>query len=312
MQRSGGTWATVGLAVLAVVAAVLAYSAMQSTKSTTPAPLSSALTTPTDEATAVKDPKPGKNITDEIPETLEPPLLMVDANLAFRGRTGTCLGGANLERTNNGGAVWRPVEVPASAILDLRSTGGGLEVVGADGRCRLRAWTSTDRGRTWSNPARVTDAFVRLPSSTRDIATPSGLVKNPCPDRKVAPLAVESISATEGAVLCFGGDVVTTADSGVTWTAKTPVVGAQALSFEGPLLGWVLVRDGGRCPGYEAQITQDGGSAWQLGGCLGAEPIADERVLPSVSFSTPQVGMADLAGETYVTQNGGNIWRLAG
>lgn len=311
MQRSGGTWATVGLVLLAVVAAVLAYSAMQSTKATTPAPLSSALTTPTEDAEVDNDPKPGKNVTDAIPATLEPPLLVVDANLAFRGRTGTCLGGANLERTTNGGGVWRPVEVPASAILDLRSTGGALEVVGADDRCRARAWTSTDRGQTWSNPAPVSDAFVRLPASTRDIITPSGLVKNPCPDRKVAPLAVESISATEGAVLCFGGEVATTADSGVSWTDKTPVVGAQALSFEGPSLGWVLVRDGGRCPAYEAQITQDGGSAWQLGGCLGTEPITDKRVLPSLSFWTPQDGMADLAGETYVTSDGGNVWQLA-
>ncbi len=88
MQRSGGTWATVGLVVLAVAAAFLAYSAMQSTQGTTPAPLSSALTTPTEDAKADKDPKPGKNVTDAIPETLEPPLLMVDESLAFRGRTG--------------------------------------------------------------------------------------------------------------------------------------------------------------------------------------------------------------------------------
>ncbi|MEO8107873.1 MAG: sialidase family protein [Actinomycetes bacterium] len=311
MQRSGGTWATVGLVVLAVVAAVLAYSAMQNTAATTPAPLSSALTNPTDDATATNEPKPGKNVTDAIPETLEPPLLMVDADLAFRGRTGTCLGGANLERTTNGGGVWRPLEVPASAILDLRSTGGDVEVVGADERCRVRVWNSTDRGQTWSDPVPATDTFVRLPSTTRDIVTPSGLAMNPCPDRKVAPLAVESISATDGAVLCFDGEVRTTADAGVTWSEGATVAGAQALAFEGPSLGWVLVRDGGRCPVYEAQITQDGGTTWQLGGCLGIEASPDKRVLPSISFSTPQVGLADLAGETYVTPDSASTWRQA-
>lgn len=315
MQRSGATWATIGIVVLGVVAAALAFAAMQSTKGTTPAPLSSALTDPTEDAKPQKsdnDSKPDKNVTDALPDALEPPLLMVDADLAFRGRTGTCLGGANLERTTNGGGVWRPIDVPAAAILDLRSAGAAVEVVGADDRCRLRVWSSTDRGRTWSDPVPATDTFARLPSTTRDIITPSGVVKNPCPDRDVAPLAVEPVSVSEGVVLCFAGEVFATADGGVTWAAKTPVVGAQAVSFEGPRLGWVLVRDGARCQAYEAQITQDGGSAWQLGGCLGAEPTADRRVLPSVSFSTPEVGMADVAGETYVTRDSGNTWRLAG
>lgn len=312
MRRSGATWATIGIVALGVVAAVLAYAAMQNTKGTTPAPLSSALTAPTETAKAQQDPKPAKNVTDALPATLEPPLLMVDADVAYRGRTGTCLGGANLERTTNGGRVWRPIDVPAAAILDLRTAGGALEVAGADARCRVRVWTSTDRGNTWSDPALPSGDFLRLPSTARDILTPSGVVKNPCPDRNVAPLAIEPVSALDGVVLCFGGEVTSTADGGVTWVTKTPVVGAQAVAFEGPQLGWVLVRDGGRCVGMEAQITQDGGSAWQLGGCLGSEAIADERVLPSLSFSTPQVGMADLAGETYVTQDGGNTWRLAG
>ena len=300
--------------VLGVIAVALAYAAMQNTKGAAPAPLSSALASPTDDGTgdgSDPDPKPGKNVTNALPETIEPPLLMVDADLAFRGRTGTCLGGAQLERTTNGGGVWRPIDVPAAAIFDLRSTGTDVEVVGADERCRLRGWTSTDRGLTWSDPAVPSAAFLRLPSTTRGIVTPSGVVKNPCPDQGVAPLAIELISAIDGAVLCFGGEVILTADGGATWVAKTSVVGAQAFSFKGPLLGWVLVRDGGRCPGYEAQITQDGGSAWQLGGCLGAEPITDERALPSLSFSTRQVGMADLAGETFLTQDGGITWRLA-
>jgi hypothetical protein len=315
MQRSGGTWATVGLVVLGVVAAVLAFAAMQSTKGTTPAPLSSALTEPTEDAkpeTSNQADKADKNVTDGLPETLEPPLLMVDADLAFRGRTGTCLGGANLERTINGGAVWRPIDVPAAAILELRSAGAAVEVVGADARCRLRVWSSADRGGTWSDPVPATDTFARLPSTTRDIFTPSGIVKNPCPDRDVAPLSIETVSASEAVVLCFAGEVVSTADGGNTWGAKIPVVGAQAVSFEGPRLGWVLVRDGDRCVAYEVQITQDGGSAWQPGGCLGTEPTADKRVLPSLSFSTPQVGIADVAGETYVTRDSGNTWRLAG
>ncbi len=312
MQRSGGLWATVGIAALALVATALAYAALQSTAPTTPAPLASALTSPQD-SKPVNDPKPGPKVSDAIPSVIEPPLLMVNGSLAYRGRTGTCLGGADLERSTNGGQSWRPVEVPASAILDLRATGASaVQVLGADERCRTRLWTSTDKGRTWSGPTSAPATFLRLPFTTSEIATPSGVVKSPCPDRKVAPLTVADISATAGVVLCFGGEVLTTADGGATWSSMTPVVGAQALAFEGPSLGWVLVRDGGRCPGYEAQVTQDGGATWQLGGCLGEVPNSDKRVLPALSFSTPTDGMAGLEGETYVTRDGGQGWQLAG
>jgi hypothetical protein len=301
----------VGIVALAVVAGGLALAALQSTAPTAPEPLASALTSPT--ATPEKDAKPDKNVTDAIPSTIEPPLLMVNGSLAYRGRTGTCLGGADLERSTNSGRTWQSVDVPASAIVDLRATGTNvLEILGADERCRARAWTSSDRGRTWSGPTPMPATFARLPFTAAQIATPSGVVKNPCPDRKVAPLAVEDVSETDGAVLCSGGEVFTSADGGATWSPKAPVVGAQALAFEGPNLGWVLVRDGGRCPGYEAQVTQDGGGTWQLGGCLGEAPNSYERVLPALSFSTPTDGMADLDGETYVTRDGGPTWRLAG
>ena len=236
---------------------------------------------------------------------------MVDTDLAFRGRAGTCRGGASLERSTDGGSAWRPLEVPVSAILDLRSTESAVEIVGADTRCRVRVWTSTNRGRSWSDPAPARDTFARLPSTTRDIITPSGLVENPCPDPNVPPLTVEPISASDGALLCFGGEVLTTADAGVTWSEGAPVAGAQALSFDGPSLGWLLVRDGSRCPAYEVQVTEDGGAEWQRAGCLGTKSNANQLQLPAVSFSTPQDGMADLAGEIFVAPDGGSAWRRA-
>ena len=313
MRRSGGTWATVGLVVLAVVAVVLAFAAMRSTRSTpAPTPTGSALDTPNEEKKPNKNkPHDDPSMTDALPETIEPPLLMVDPEVAYRGGTGTCLGGASLERTTNGGKKWRPVEVPAEAILDLRTTGtDSVEIVGADERCRVRIWASADQGETWSEPTSASGIFVRLPDTTRDIATPSGVVRNPCPDRDVAPLAVEEVSETEGVVLCAEGEVVTTADQGLTWQARTPVVGAKAIAFEGANLGWVLVGDAGRCPSYETQVTQDGGTTWQFGGCLGETPIEDDRVLPSLSFMSPTDGWADLAGQSYHSSDGGLAWQL--
>ena len=108
MRRTGGTWATVGLVVLGVVAAVLAFAAMRSTQATpTPAPSGSALATPNEEEKPGKDNKSDTEppTTDSLPKAIEPPLLMVDTEVAYRGSTGTCLGGASLERTTNGGRL---------------------------------------------------------------------------------------------------------------------------------------------------------------------------------------------------------------
>ena len=313
---SGGTWATVGLVVLAAAALVLAFAAMRSTRATpVPTPSGSALAPADEDANQPRgnEPDDDATATDALPEAIEPPLLMVDTALAYRGRTGTCLGGAALEGTTNGGRSWRPLEVPAEAILDLRTTGAdSVEVVGADEQCRVRVWSSPDRGQTWSGPSPAGNMFVRLPDTARDIATPTGVAKNPCRDRDAPPLTVEQISATEAMVLCADGEVIATTDGGLTWVVRAAVVGAQAMAFEGPQLGWVLVRDGGRCPSYEAQVTQDGGVTWNLGGCLGETRIADDRVLPSLSFATPSDGLADLAGEPYVTPDGGRLWQLPG
>lgn len=303
MRRSGGTWATVGVVVLALVAAALAFAAIRDTRSTSaPAPLASALT-------SEKDTDP---TDDALPETLQPPLLMVDADLAYRARTGTCSGGAALERTTDGGRSWQPLDAPAEAILDLRSgLDGSVEVVGADERCRARVWSSVDQGETWSGPTRASGIFARLPDTTAVIATPGGTTPNPCPDRAVAPVALEDISEIEAALLCPDGELVKTADGGASWVEMTAVAGAQAMAFEGPLLGVVLVGEGGGCAGYEAPITRDGGANWQLGGCLFDGLPSDESLLPSLSFATAEDGMADLDGETYVTRDGGLNWRPA-
>ena len=121
----------------------LAFAAMRSTRSTpTPTPSGSALAaarTRSRSRTRTTSPTRRRPPTDALPEAIEPPLLMVDTEVAYRGSTGTCLGGASLERTTNGGKTWRPLEVPAEAILDLRTTGAdSVEVVGADERCRVR------------------------------------------------------------------------------------------------------------------------------------------------------------------------------
>jgi photosystem II stability/assembly factor-like uncharacterized protein len=298
--------------MLALVAVVLAFAALRNTRSTvTPTPLASALTTPTDEPND-KDKNGGTDLEDALPDEIEPPLLMVSDTVAYRARTGTCLGGSTLERSTDGGRRWKPATSPAPAVLSISSVGGdAVDIVGADDRCKVRVWSSPDQGDTWSEPASASGLFSRVPDDPRRLSTPNGEVKNPCPDRTVAPISFEGISDLDAAVLCTSGDVLTTADAGDTWSSGEPVAGGQALAFEGPALGWALKRDSDRCPGYELVNTQDGAQTWQSGGCVGLEVIADSRQLPSLSFADPELGMADLAGDVLVTVDSGLTWREA-
>lgn len=308
------SWATLALVVLAVVAVVLAFGAMRATRpSAPPQPAGSALGAPSSSPSPSRDGDRGPDdVPDAVPPVVEPPLLLADVDVAYRGTSGSCLGGATLERTSDGGRRWVSVTVPAAGIYALTGTGGApLQLIGVDSDCTLQQWVSADGGRTWSAPTPSSGVFSRLPGTTRQIATPTGVTRSPCPDRAVAPLAVEPISETAAAVLCDGGGVFLTADGGVGWAAVSAVTGAEALAFEGPELGWVLVRAADVCPGYRLFRTIDGGGEWVSGGCVGTAELPDQRSLPSLSFLDTDVGMADLGGETFVTADAGLQWAPA-
>lgn len=323
MGRGGSTWTTVGLIVLAAVAGVLSFAAIQSTQGSVPlAPPIPDQAGPSPVSTASEAVEgdgdgdggdgggDGGSLGDALPETLEPPLLLVSSTLVYRATTGSCLGGAELERSTNGGKRWTPLISPASATLSLTSTGGEtLTMVGADSTCEVKVWTSTDQGATWSAPTPASDVFVRDPDDATKLLTPAGTVKNPCPDAQESPISVDGTSPTEAAVLCATGDVVVTQDAGSTWATQSPVVGGVAMTFESASLGWALRLNSGQCPSFQLMRTQDGALTWQTGGCLGIDPEGDTAGTASVSFADPDSGIADLAGAVYATQDSGLTWQ---
>src|SRR4051794_19843218 len=260
MRRS--SIAVIAIAVLAVVVMVLVVAAVRSTRGgVTPTPLSSAFQ-PNDQKTK-HSAKKSADPRDAIPPTAQPPSLLVDASVAYGGRAGSCFGGAAIQTTTDGGANWSAIDVPANAVLLMRSTAASqLTVVGADSKCRIRQWTSSDSGASWGAATRVSEVFVRDPETPRELFTPTGVTPSPCPDRDVAPIAVESISDVDGAVMCEGGVIYLSGDGGKTWDAVTPVDSAEAMAFHSPELGWVLQRDSGRCSGYALLRTVDGGTSW--------------------------------------------------
>ncbi len=306
MRHFAWSWSALGVAVLAAVTVVLVVAALSGTGGTeTPGPSPSALSHPP----TVSESPTGKP-ADARPPDVEPPLVLVDENTAFRGTTGTCLGGSTLERTTDGAATWEPIQPPANAILQLNAvTSAVVNVVGADETCQTATWISNTAGRVWDGPGVTAGQWFRKPDTDRKLQATFGVVPSPCPDQKEAIVEIDPVSDTDAALLCPGGEVFRTSNSGTDWTPATVVDNAVALAWETPELGWVLEANTENCPAFRLLESVDGGATWQTGGCVGEAPAASPKaVQPSLSFADPLIGMASLDGAVFMTIDGGLNW----
>jgi photosystem II stability/assembly factor-like uncharacterized protein len=244
-------------------------------------------------------------------QEVEPPLTLASAGLAFRAEPGTCLGGAEIARTTDGGRSWQPVETPTPIVLQLRALSvSELQLVGGRGEaCAPGYWSSADRARSWDGPARQAEQWHRLATETRRLNTPTGIVLSPCRDRSAGVRELEALSASDAVVLCQDGAVYRTIDGGSQWARALDVPGSVALAWETRELGWVLSSTSETCAGYQLNRTIDGGTTWQQGGCVGEADLVSPGVLPSLAFSDSQTGMAVVGEATFVTRDGGLTWR---
>ncbi|MFZ0325535.1 MAG: hypothetical protein WAN48_15560 [Actinomycetes bacterium] len=241
-------------------------------------------------------------------KAVEPPLVLTSATDAFRATSGTCLGGGAVFRTSDGGTTWTKLSVDASAVLTLRadSTSSVQAVVANGTGCDPLVLASTDSGVTWVNQP-DDSLWYRLASSPSFVHTPTGVVLNPCSDRNEPVVELEGLTATQGVALCVDGSVLAS-KNGRSFSTLSSVNDAVALSFDSPDEGWILVRDGQRCPAYALQRTVDGGVSWQTGGCVGAADDLAKEVPPALDFVDPQTGMVTIGVVAYTTADGGVTW----
>lgn len=308
MTRTPFSWPVVGLVLLAIATAGLAFVALQGPSTppgSGPQPTGSALDNPPKVSS-----KPSTEPADRRVPDVEPPLSLVDAGTAYRGTPGSCLGGATLERTVNGGRTWSQTEPPAQALLSLSAASSVVvQAVLADDSCVAAAWTTDTAGRQWSGPNPTIGRWFRLAQTSRKIASPSGSVPNPCKDPDQTVVELEGLTETSAAVLCEDGEVLTTLDGGVEWASASPVPGAVATAWVGQDLGWVLQVGGDACPGLQLLRSVDAGQNWETGGCVGGSEPPEGR--PAVDFVDPLVGMALVGEETFTTDDGGLTWQVS-
>jgi len=139
--------------------------------------------------------------------------------------------------------------------------GDSIRVVGGDARCRPIQVTSSDSGATWRTDEEY--AFWSLvPGRSGKVANSKGTVTVPCPAR-----AVSGVDPVVARVLCDDGQVLGTADAGVTWVALGEDVRALAMSYATTSVGYTLA-ESEDCVGASVRKTLDGGATWSEIGCV--------------------------------------------
>lgn len=231
----------------------------------------------------------------------EPLLDALSATAAVRGRAGSCPGGgAEAAVSVDRGETWSPVPVPADLLLRLTWTGDdAMLLVGATApACQAALALTDDRGGAWSRQLSASGAWHLMPNenATR-LRAPYAIVDSPCGERRT--LEVEPTSFDQASVLCGGGEVFTTADSGRSWSSDgtTPNAVAMAVINGSPV---VAAASQGACDGLA--ISGPGSSPV---GCVEGAP----SIGVALSFQGRRAGWLVSESETWTSRNRGATWQ---
>ena len=279
----------IGLAVLLVADAGLVAWALR----TPPAPAPHRIATSAT-ASPTSSPSPSASVTAaEKASAAAVPLTRlvgaVDADTAWVAVAGTCTKAGSVALTTNGGGTWSSNAAPGR-VTRLRpdSATEALAVGGADG-CALTFWETTSKGETWSEAPASAQAWARDPKDATKVRAPGESQVVPCPDKgKVVDLSPEG--TTNATVLCEGGELRTTSDTGATWKTALTQSGAVAL-WTAETGNGVLLARADKCAGIQVRTLVDG-KAKDVA-CVAKAPFAEGRAAVSVA-------------------EGGAVWLVAG
>lgn len=246
--------ATAALLALVVLDVVLVAAALRPTGSSGVAASSASSAFASIEPTgAPVSPSPTPSAPPAAASPLRTMIVALDTQHAWRVGAGSCsAGGAALATTADGGKTWVQAKASFRRIVRVRPTSAKAAfIVGADTSCTAGLMNTADGGGTWVAGGAATGAWLRDPRSSLVVRAPGSATSQPCGKRIVLDLAV--VAAGSSRVLCAGGLVRSTADSGSTWTDLGTVVGAVALSVPTPTPAQTYVASLGArgCPGVQ-------------------------------------------------------------
>lgn len=266
--------ATGAIAAMAVVDVVLVGIALRSTAAAptvddsgatsvvaTSSPSSTESSTPTTATSAA----PSASSTLSVgPAPLQVEVVGVSTSVAWRIGVGSCdKGGASLTVTTDGGKSWKATTAPLRTIVRAKATTSqSAFVIGAGSGCTPQYASTGDGGGSWSAPGLLSRAWYRDPARPTVLRAPGPSTSAPCGRADIIDLAVVSFSRAR--VLCAGGSVRSTTDTGASWSDSGRVRGAVALSVPSatPSTTYVAVLGAAGCVGVQIQrVGQTGATS---------------------------------------------------
>ncbi|MGG5260591.1 hypothetical protein [Phycicoccus avicenniae] len=272
-----------------------------------PTPSSSMTTTPVGEPSSTPKPTPSPSASPSSPATttaLTRFVVAASATEAWVADTGSCEKPGAVRVTADGGDSWSSRTAPGAVTRIRPASGTEAFVIGGDGGCDLRLWTTDDAGRSWGDPGSAGRGWARVPESGTGVHTPRDEVARPCGKTRVLDLSVDG--ATRATALCSGGQLRVTTDSGQSWEDGASVEGAVSVAGREDGTG-VLAVVTAECPGTVVSAFE--GTDVTEGTCFADAVPAAGRTSVSVSGKAVWLVAGDAVWRT--TTFGGD-WASAG
>lgn len=212
---------------------------------------------------APTSPAPTSSSEGNIPALL---LDVADDGTILRAVPGSCYTSARprIAISTDDGATFRPVTTKAVQVLRVKATSrSDLWYVGADQGCAPGLHRSADLGQSWVRTPGSEGAWhlSGTPEAKQLIHAPGGWEATPC-----AATALNALDEDLAFVGCSAGEIIATADAGMTWQVRRPVSGLVDLAFRDDDQGFALA-DTDDCPAAVFR-TRDGGRSWSEETCL--------------------------------------------
>lgn len=307
----------VALIVLALVVAILCVLAIrhgrgnQQAASPEPTATVAPVAVPT---TEVPTPTPTATPKGEPEEVTAVPaaqiLAAIDEESAYRAIVGSCSGGGSvIEATSDGGATWRPFDVSdrlgIGGIQALAASGNGygffLGFDQADCSAPVAGHTYS-AGAEWATATTVPDTLWRIDNEDSQILVgPAGTeVEAPCELAQVAPGGENLVAG-----VCTDGSAVRSMDAGASWDQSDPIMGIDALAFDGDSLLAASIEGEECADGVDVSTLDSSLQASNLS-CAPAEGAeAGYTAISSASDGTLWL----MAGDTVLrSADGGGSW----
>jgi hypothetical protein len=234
-------------------------------------------------------------------------LIATSATSAWRATVGDCKTQGKVEWSTNGGKSWKqPLKVTQGPIVQVGvEPNGNLYTVGGAGEgCSMRYISYSKKGAIAGQTDRPLGIWSRDPKDPDQILGPAWARATPCKGEHVVGLA--SLSTSEALLVCTGGSVMVTSNSGKSWKKGDELVGTMAVGAGGGRY-W-LAGAGKDCVGVSVRSLTFTKSDLSRGQSSCAVDLPVTPALIAISASGRAIWLWD-GNEVHVSTDHGTTWQ---